>query len=269
MPRICIDDGLYREPKYIKLCLRVGCNYKAMGMLVEAFSLAQKHFLSTVNDRLIPFNEWPEDLNILLEFGFVEKKDLGYYVKGSESQFNWLLQRSNAGKAKKSFAKHIKKRPLTTVERNETERNGSKLIVRSRSITKSITNTLDLDPTYSKIDIKKKDLTNLVDPTCVEPKKNSVQTHTVKNKDLHFFINKKLLELYPLEYLEREKKKMEIWLAANSHKSPKSDRGMIRFVTGWLSRSWDQYRKGLNSNAPKEKTLSEALAEEQGAHGGY
>lgn len=103
---------------------------------------------------------------------------------------------------------------------------------------------------------------------CVEPKQVLVATPTVDKKDLSFFINQKLLELYPQEYLDREKVKMELWLVNNSHKKPKSDRGMIRFVTGWLSRGWDQYRKGLQSSVPKKKTFEELLAEQEGEKNG-
>lgn len=98
---------------------------------------------------------------------------------------------------------------------------------------------------------------------CTKPKETSVLVPTVSKKDLSFFINQKLLELYPQEYLDREKAKMEMWLATNGHKRPKSDRGMVRFITSWLSRGWDQYRKGLQSNKPKEKSWMELVEEEE------
>jgi len=104
---------------------------------------------------------------------------------------------------------------------------------------------------------------------CVEPKQVLVTTPTVIKNDLSFFINKKLLELYPQEYIDREKVKMEMWLATNGHKKPKSDRGMVRFVTGWLSRGWDQYRKALQSNLiEKKKTFEELLAEQEAKKSG-
>lgn len=111
------------------------------------------------------------------------------------------------------------------------------------------------------IDIKKQIIDNRI--VCAEPKQVLVASPTVDKKDLSFFINQKLLELYPQEYLDREKVKMEMWLATNGHKRPKSDRGMVRFVTSWLSRGWDQYRKGLQSNSPKEKSWQELLAEDE------
>lgn len=114
--------------------------------------------------------------------------------------------------------------------------------------------------------ITKQDITKTV---CVEPKQVLVTTPTVIKNDLSFFINKKLLELYPQEYIDREKVKMEMWLATNGHKKPKSDRGMVRFVTGWLSRGWDQYRKALQSNSiEKKKTFEELLAEQEAKKSG-
>jgi hypothetical protein len=111
------------------------------------------------------------------------------------------------------------------------------------------------------IDIKKQITDNRI--VCTELKKTSVAVPTVDKKDPFLFINQKLLELYPQEYIDREKVKMEMWLATNGHKRPKSDRGMVRFVTSWLSRGWDQYRKGLQSNAPKERSFAEVWAEEE------
>lgn len=110
---------------------------------------------------------------------------------------------------------------------------------------------------------------NKTKTVCVEPKQVLVATPTVNKNDLTLFINQKLLELYPQEYLDREKVKMELWIANNQHKKPKSDRGMVRFVTSWLSRGWDQYRKGLQTNAPKKKTFEELLAEQEGRSGSY
>jgi hypothetical protein len=99
------------------------------------------------------------------------------------------------------------------------------------------------------------------DIVCTESPK-AIAVPTVIKKDLSVFINQKLLELYPQEYLDREKVKMELWLATNGHKKPKSERGMVRFVTSWLSRGWDQYRRGLQSNKPREKGIEELLAED-------
>jgi hypothetical protein len=142
MPRVNIEDSLYRDPNFLKLCVAIQCQYKALGLLVTAFSLAQKHFLSVEHDRLIPKEEFPEDLKILCKHGFVEEKSSGFYVKGSESQFSWLIQRSNAGKSQKTKRKEPRKRPKTDDERNRTEPNGSEPL----SLTLSLSPTLSPSP---------------------------------------------------------------------------------------------------------------------------
>jgi len=120
-----------------------------------------------------------------------------------------------------------------------------------------------------KIEVRSKNIDKRI--VCAEPEKIPVAapTNNALSNELMAFINNKLLELYPQEYIDREKVKMEMWLATNGHKKPKSDRGMVRFVTGWLSRGWDQYRKSLQSNpTEKKKTFEELLAEQEAKKSG-
>jgi hypothetical protein len=51
-----------------------------------------------------------------------------------------------------------------------------------------------------------------------------------------------------LDWIETEARKMAVWLDANRQKAPKSSRGWNQFVTGWLSRGWEKYRR----SKPKE-----------------
>lgn len=62
----------------------------------------------------------------------------------------------------------------------------------------------------------------------------------------------RLKALYPeTSFLQTELSKMLIWLAANSHKTPKSVAGWSRFVSGWLARGWEQHRKTITSTQLK------------------
>ena len=114
MARINLETSLFESENFLDLVIKIGSKYEATGRLVWAFKLAQKYYLKNENNRLIPKSELPESLEILISFGFItlvdEKKTVdingdintnivGYYVKGSEEQFAWLLQRSNAGKS--------------------------------------------------------------------------------------------------------------------------------------------------------------------------
>lgn len=72
----------------------------ALGKIVYAFIQAQKYYLNKENDRLIPLEVWDKlgISNDLLDVGLAEKKATGYYIVGSKDQFNWLIQRQEAGK---------------------------------------------------------------------------------------------------------------------------------------------------------------------------
>lgn len=112
MARINIEDEIYKDVRYALLLSKLGFDEdKAIGALVRAWTLAQKHFLS--GNHLIPEEEWekkkirPE----VLEVGLAERVDGFIRVKGSENQFKWLTQRSEAGKWKRND----RQRPLTPV----------------------------------------------------------------------------------------------------------------------------------------------------------
>lgn len=120
MARINIEDTLFKEKRFEKLILKLGSRRAAIGALIEAFMLAQKHYLTTVNDRLIPLNDWElEEIgNEIIDCGFAEIREKGVYVKGSDKQFSWLLQRSEAGK--RSAQIKAQKRSTTVNDRSTT-----------------------------------------------------------------------------------------------------------------------------------------------------
>jgi hypothetical protein len=93
----------------------------------------------------------------------------------------------------------------------------------------------------------------------------AVVTEKVSKDSFKDFFNAKLLELYPQDYLDREKIKMEIWLVNNPLKNPKSQRGWTRFITGWLERGFDAYRKSLATEKPKKKNWMDMVEEEENA----
>jgi hypothetical protein len=106
MARINIEDSLFRDSRWLKLLLKVGCEYKAIGLITRAWMLAQDTWLE---HKSIPFDQWNKDLDVLVEVGFAEIEEKSFYIKGSKDAFAWLEQRSNSGKKNK--------RPLTTDER--------------------------------------------------------------------------------------------------------------------------------------------------------
>lgn len=97
MARINIEDSLFKEDGFLSLIEKTGNRYMALGMVVSAFSLAQKHWLK---HKSIPEAEWPSALNMLVETGLVINKGNSFYVKGSEDAFAWLERNSKGGKSK-------------------------------------------------------------------------------------------------------------------------------------------------------------------------
>lgn len=99
MARINIEDSLFKEKSFEKLLIKLGSKRAALGALVESFMLAQKWYKATASDRLIPLSEWEREeiAPELIEVGFAEVRENGIYVRGSEEQFAWLVQRQVAG----------------------------------------------------------------------------------------------------------------------------------------------------------------------------
>lgn len=96
MPRINIEDSLFRDNRWFNLILKVKCQYKALGLVAQAWVLAQNNW---IEHRSVPVSEWIEDLNVLIEVGLAEKiNDELIYVKGSKKAFLWLEQRVEAGR---------------------------------------------------------------------------------------------------------------------------------------------------------------------------
>ena len=100
MARINIEDSLFKDPGFTDLAIKVQSRTLALGMIVEGFMLAQKWYLEIENDRLIPAREWAKFRyrEELVEHGFAEVREGGVYVRGSEDQFSWLVQRQEAGR---------------------------------------------------------------------------------------------------------------------------------------------------------------------------
>jgi len=120
--RINIEDSIFKDARFIKLCIKVGDQQTALGLLVWVYIIAQKFYLDESNDRLIPLLEWQRnDCNDwLIDVGLVEKRENGFYVCGSENQFKWLVQRSEAGKKGGGSNRIKQQKKATVVERKAT-----------------------------------------------------------------------------------------------------------------------------------------------------
>lgn len=100
MARINIDDNIHSDPRFITLIGIHGDYYKAFGLLISAWKMAQKYFKENKPSGLIPFDAWEDaPFASIIIAKLAEKREDGIYVKGSKDQFAWLIQKSEAGKS--------------------------------------------------------------------------------------------------------------------------------------------------------------------------
>lgn len=97
-----MEDALWADKRFMRFCIRMGDEVRAVGSLVLAWKLAQKHWCPERGP--IPDAEWlaSELPEALIECGLAERKDDGVYLKGAEEQFAWWFdgidQRRKAGR---------------------------------------------------------------------------------------------------------------------------------------------------------------------------
>jgi hypothetical protein len=133
--RINIEDSLFKDLAFTDLVIKLQCRTLALGAVMEAFMLAQKWYLDEAHGRLIPADQWARFRfgGAVLECGLAEAREGGIYVRGSDEQFKWLLQRQVAGK-KGGLAKSHKTEMTVAVAK------------RKVAVAKPLTLTLPLTP---------------------------------------------------------------------------------------------------------------------------
>lgn len=116
MARINIEDSIYKDARFIELCNKLNSIDMAIGALVRAWSIAQRHY--TKPEKFIPLDEWRKQRlrDELIEVGLATASESLIRMAGIDDQFKWLLQRQAAGQ-KGGLKKHqnnlaTDKRPL-------------------------------------------------------------------------------------------------------------------------------------------------------------
>lgn len=117
MARTNFHAEVYKEQSYQDLLLEVGCQYKTRGMLLVAWELAQKFWIS---HKAVPLEKWPTNLEPLLRHGFAkeETRENGrvIYVAGSADHCAFLEKQAKNG-AKGGRSKSSKK--LANLKQNQ------------------------------------------------------------------------------------------------------------------------------------------------------
>lgn len=99
MARINIEDALWSDPRFMKLCVKMGDEILALGSVVMAWRLAQTYFCP--DRKAIPLKVAEESgINYakLIEVGLADAVQDGIMMRGCEDNFAWLIQKIEAGR---------------------------------------------------------------------------------------------------------------------------------------------------------------------------
>ncbi len=130
MARINLDDILNKDNRFMSLVIAFGDYDKALGHIVRAFQQAQIYWFP--DKKPIPFEDWKKQnfSEYLIKCGLAEVTETGFYVCGSEEQFDWLFQKQRAGLAS-STARMAKKRQKRSTLLNAVERTSTSISISS------------------------------------------------------------------------------------------------------------------------------------------
>lgn len=92
MARINVDDDLFTDPRFIELAIKLGDRELAIGIVINAWQLAQRYWVP--DKKLIPIKIFDKlrASKIILDCGLATRKRGGIYLQGSSDQFAWLMR---------------------------------------------------------------------------------------------------------------------------------------------------------------------------------
>lgn len=95
--KFSISETWLTDPRRLDLIERLGNRHLADGLAFECWAIAFQHFREGA---LIPEKVFIRIKNheIFVEVGLARKTDAGYYVSGSEKEFEWINRKKEAGK---------------------------------------------------------------------------------------------------------------------------------------------------------------------------
>ena len=220
-----IEDSLWNDPRFIRLCIKMGDEFRAAGAVLVAWRVAQRFWCPGKNP--IPgaaFKE-AELPEILIEVGLADREAGGIRMRGSEEHFaQWFISQKSGRIGGLKSAELRREKAQGPLDAPSTNPQGP------------------LDQPSSELEKPVRSLTILPSVFTAEWVRDRIpRTRRAEIEKLYD----------DLSWLEGEMRKMAIWLDANRKKIPKSDRGWNQFIMGWLSRGWDRHRLTLPSQPPK------------------
>ena len=119
MPRINVEETIWSDSRFLKLCILVGCEYRAIGLLVWAWRLAQNYVPKGPTEgqemRGIPEPAWDrnEYAEAIIRVGLARRVDGFIQVAGAKNAFDWLNRvRRGASKGGEAKARNHREKSL-------------------------------------------------------------------------------------------------------------------------------------------------------------
>lgn len=198
----------------------------------------------------------------LEKFGFVERRTEGFYCKGANERWAFLLAASEAGKRsaearRKKFGSAQPPGGRQTSRENRTDHRTESNDPSNENRTASNEIEPSSSSSFSERERVKKrsrrDSAAVTPATAAFVLPEAISGEWVRDR-LRAAAFDELLKLYvDTVFLETRFRSMAIWLDANRQKAPKSQSGWTRFITGWLRRDWENYRRTLAANPPQQQ----------------
>lgn len=96
MARINIEDSLFNDPRFEVVCSQIG-KVQAIGYFVLIVKMAQRYWVegSIIPKPIFELAKFPKEF-VAVEL-VIEKED-GFYLRGSEESFAWIVAKSKNGK---------------------------------------------------------------------------------------------------------------------------------------------------------------------------
>lgn len=239
MARINIENSIYRDMRFIKLVVKLGCVDKALGALVRAWALAQDWYLKPGGR--IPLTEWntQQIRREIIDVGLADVDGPWVAVKGVDEQFAWLRRASNAGMA------GGKGRPRNHSGIPIAQANSSK-----RKLTSSSSSS-------SRVQVPKESVSCPTVPTRLDEIFEGFPKRSGDRKKFKAIEYLKKLSEDQLTLVEKSVKNYASWMTSNAP----SDKRMIPMMVSWLnSRSWEEWIDPVAANpltTPKKLNLED------------
>ena len=140
--KLTVSASLLGDPRFLKLCVRLGDEEKAIGKVVLAYKLAAEFWWP--NRQAIPAAAWSAASlgSELLEVGLANTVDAGpgcgvsVLVEGLEEQFAWRFHVAGAG-AKGGKSKHSSSRAKAKLSCAKAELSSAKAVLEENSASSS------------------------------------------------------------------------------------------------------------------------------------